>query len=157
MILIADTKLTLKKSPGKGGWTYLEIPAGGQKKRKGGWMAAKGTIDGVELNELKVWPTRNGNLFLPVKAGLRREIGKEEGDEVQVKVYIDEQPTWSPGELLDCLADEPLALERFNALDKATRHACLNWIAASANGNERVERMAEAINRLIRKAKPRFP
>ena len=75
----------LKKFPGKGGWTYAEIPEIPQdRKAHFGWVRVNGSIDGYPLNKHKLMPMGNGTLFLPVKAAIRKKIGKEEGDHVQI-------------------------------------------------------------------------
>lgn len=58
-------------------------------------------------------PMGNGKLFLPVKADIRKIIGKKEGDWVNIVLFADNAPTEIPEELLDCLKDDPMAHKTF--------------------------------------------
>ena len=45
----------LKKFPGKGGWTYAEIPEIKSKRKSPfGWVKVKGFIEDVEINHYKL-------------------------------------------------------------------------------------------------------
>jgi len=78
----------LKKFPGKGGRIYAEISEIVQNKENPfGWVTVKGQIDDYILNHYKLMPMRNGQLFLPVKAAIRKQIAKKAGDYVQVILY----------------------------------------------------------------------
>lgn len=72
---IVKAQYLLKKFPGKGGWTYIEIPEVKQNRSNPfGWVKVKGLIDNYELKQYKLMPTGNGKLFLPVKATIRKKI-----------------------------------------------------------------------------------
>ncbi|MEO1053604.1 MAG: DUF1905 domain-containing protein [Bacteroidota bacterium] len=80
-----NKKYLLKKLPGKSGWTYAEIPKIPQdRKAHFGWVRVNGSIDDYPLNKFKLMPMGNGTLFQPVKAAIRKKIGKEAGDHVQI-------------------------------------------------------------------------
>lgn len=87
-LLLLHKKVVLKKMNMKGGWTYAELPnvleASG---RPFGWVMADVVVDNVELNDSKLMPMKNGNLFLALNATLRKKIGKEAGDSVQIMIY----------------------------------------------------------------------
>lgn len=69
---LADGFYMLEKFPGKGGWTYAEIPELVQDKTKPfGWLTVKGTVDDYVLNQYKLMPMGNGKLFLPLKRAIR--------------------------------------------------------------------------------------
>jgi hypothetical protein len=72
---VVDRICVLQKFPGKGGWTYAEIPELLQNKNTAfGWVTVKGSIDSFEINQYKLMPMGNGKLFLPVKASIRKKI-----------------------------------------------------------------------------------
>jgi hypothetical protein len=87
---LINKKYLLEKFPGKGGWTFAQIPGIPQnKKAHFGWVKVKGTIDGFEIKHDHLMPMGNGMLFLPVKSGIRKKINKKEGDWVHVVLYPD--------------------------------------------------------------------
>ena len=74
-IPLVNAEYLLKKHPGKGGWTYAEIPEILQnKKNPFGWVKVRGNIDGFELKQYKLMPMGNNQLFLPVKAEIRKKV-----------------------------------------------------------------------------------
>ncbi len=114
---IVDKKYKLEKFTSKGGWTYVPLPGIKITKQNAfGWVKVCGTIDGYEINNFSLMPMSEGVLMLPVKAEIRKIIGKQEGDTVHVILYYDDRPLEIPGELLLCLSDEPRALQFFEKL-----------------------------------------
>jgi hypothetical protein len=78
---LVDKKYRLEKFAGKGGWTYAKIPELlPDKNNPFGWVRVRGSIDAVELTGYHLMPMGNGHLFLPVKAAIRKQIKKQEGD-----------------------------------------------------------------------------
>jgi len=95
-------------------------------------------------------PMGNGNLFLPVKAEIRKKIKKEEGDFVHVVLYPDSSHLEVPEELLLCLQDEPTALKFFQSLSESEQNYYIQWIYSAKKEETKVKRVAQTINRLMR-------
>lgn len=143
-------KCLLEKFPGKGGWTFARVPEiPPDKKTPFGWVKVKGSIDTYALKNYRLMPMGDGTLFLPVRAEVRRKIGKKEGDWVRVVLERDDAPTTIPADVYDCLRDEPVALQAFHRLSDAQQAREIQAIADSRNDEVKVARIARLIQRLV--------
>jgi Domain of unknown function (DUF1905)/Bacteriocin-protection, YdeI or OmpD-Associated len=142
----------LQKFPGKGGWTFAAIPEIlPEKKNPFGWVRVKGTIDGVVIQNYHLMPMGNGQLFLPVKAEIRRQIKKNAGDWIRVELFADNDPVQIPDELLLCLQDEPLALKKFNQFSESEKANAIKCIVAAKKTATRDARIVQLIASLLKK------
>ena len=130
--LVNNTYL-LEKIPGKGGWTYAAIPEVLQSKETPfGWVRVKGSIDSYGFKQYKLMPMGNGQLFLPVKAQIRKQIKKEAGDRVKVILYADDSLLEIPEEILACFDNElPSIKKTFRSFSEGQQKAYLKWISAA--------------------------
>ncbi len=143
----------LKKFPGKGGWTYAEVPEiPPHRNNPFGWVQVKGSIDDHQLQQYKLMPMGNGQLFLPVKAQIRKKIGKEAGDYVQVVLYPDNSRLDIPEEIKECFALEaPKIFETFCNFTQGEQKAYLDWIYEAKTDETKTIRIVRMMERLQRK------
>jgi hypothetical protein len=146
---LVNKEYVLQKYPGKGGWTYAAIPEILQdKKAHFGWVKVKGSIDDHELKNCRLMPMGNGMLFLPVKAEIRKKLGKSAGDRVHIILYADHDPLEIPRDFLSCLKDEPAAYKNFMKLNESEQKAFIDWIYASKKTESRVEKIIKSIEKI---------
>lgn len=138
----------------KTGWTYIEIPASIAKKlspenKKG--FRVKGSLDDYEYSMIALLPMGGGDFIMALNAAMRKGIKKQKGATVRVKMLVDKNEIKPPEELMDCLADEPQALEYFNSLNKGHQNYFTNWINSAKTDPTKAKRIAATLNALNKK------
>src|SRR5688572_12126407 len=103
----------------KTGWTYIDIPedlAEKLKPKNRQSFRVKGKIDQHKISGIALFPMRGGGFIMTVNADMRKAIGKKHGAMVKLQLEEDKKGYVLNKDFMDCLADEPAAIEYFKTL-----------------------------------------
>lgn len=148
---LVNKKILLEKFTGKGGWTFARLPGVKPDPHAHfGWIKVRGLIDDFEIRQYHLMPMGNGELFLPVKAAIRKKIKKEAGDTVKVILYRDDDEIYIPEELQACLDLDPDAKKLFSKMQLDQQRDIIQYIYKLKNPENRAERIAKLMNKGFR-------
>lgn len=151
--VLVDKTYFLQKFSGKGGWTYAEIPEIEPDKHAWfNWIKVHGSIDNFELKHARLMPLGNGHMMLPVKAAIRKAIGKGEGDSVHIRLFPDNLPVEIPQEVIDCFDLEDSRLfEAFNKETANQQQEIITWIYEAKKDETKAKRIIKMMDYLKNK------
>lgn len=154
MIRFAAKILQFGQMGEKTGWSYIPISAelagklmAGNKKS----FRVKGMLDDLPITKTALIPMGEGNFIMPLNASVRKKLRKQKGDSVRVQIEVDKAVIRPPGELMDCLADEPAALAYFKSLPGSHQNYFGNWVRQAKTEGTRAKRIADVVSAMVRK------
>lgn len=153
MLQFTTTILKYEANGEKTGWTYIDIPkdlANELKPNNKKAFRVKGKLDGHAFEGISLVPIGEGNFIMALNAALRKQIKKGKGATLQVQLMLDTKEYKLPDDLLQCLADEPLALANFNKLPPSHQKYYGRWIEEAKTEPTRIKRIAKAVTALAR-------
>lgn len=132
----------------KTGWTYIDVPADIIAKLKPGNKKSfriKGKLDNYSYEGMGLIPMGKGAFILTLNATIRKAIKKQKGHTVKVQMEIDlyEKPLCAA--LLECLGDEPAALEKFKSLTPSNQRYFSNWIESAKTEHTKTKRITQSV------------
>ena len=147
--LLLHETLMLEKFRGKGGWTFVRLPEIKTPSGKClGWDKVGALFDDYEVAEIGLLSLGNGQRFLPVKAEIRKSIGKQAGDQIKLKIFALTMELNVRAEFLLCVEDDPEALKHFQSWKEQERDKYISWIEQGQSTEQQIERMAQAVDRI---------
>ncbi len=138
----------------KTGWSYIRIPAALAKQLKPDnkkSFRVKGKLDDHAISGVALLPMGEGDFIMALKAEIRKKLRKQKGDKLAVQLEVDTKKIEPPKDLLDCLADEPKALEYFKSLPKSHQNYFGNWIKSAKTATTRASRIARVVDAMLKK------
>lgn len=138
----------------KTGWSYIEIPQEIASKIKPGYKKSfrvKGTLDNYAIERTSLLPMGGGSFIIPINITIRKALGKRKGAVIKVIIQADDRDVEINKTFLECLADEPKALEFFNSLPRGHRNYFSKWIESAKTEETKANRIARAVTSLSRK------
>ena len=138
----------------KTGWTYIVVPADVANRlapgnRKG--FRTKGLLDSYRFSGKSLIPMGGGNFIFTIDAKIRKAIGKRHGAMVDVQIEFDKSNYQLNKEFMECLKEEPKALEFFRSLTGSHQRYFSKWIESAKTEETKAKRIAQSINAFLKK------
>jgi hypothetical protein len=147
---------TIKKFGQQGektGWTYIELPAEMAEQLQPGMKKSfrvKGKLDKHSIEGVAMLPMGGGDFIIPLNGEMRKAIGKTKGATLEVKLQVDKKEFVLCPELIECLNDEPKALEYFSKLPPSHQKYYSKWIESAKTEPTKAKRIATAVTGMAR-------
>ncbi|MDE3236542.1 MAG: DUF1905 domain-containing protein [Bacteroidota bacterium] len=154
MLSFTTEILKFGKQGEKTGWSYIIVSgkqaiALGHSSKKS--FRVKGFVDNYAITNVALLPMGDGSFILPLNIAIRRAIKKNYGAKLEVRIELDvAEPTISK-ELLECLSDEPSALQYFTSLPKSHQNYYSKWVESAKTVSTKTRRISLALAAMERK------
>ena len=149
MVPIVDGTFMIEKFLSKGGWTYVLLPQlESNKNAPFGWRNVFGTIDNLFIENYNLQPFGNGQLFLPLNAKVRKDIKKNVGENVKIKLYETILSNEDITKIINCFQANEQANIRWQKLSDANKSKTLHHIFRAKNEDEKAKRILAFIDNI---------
>jgi hypothetical protein len=138
----------------KTGWTYIEIPPDlAEKIKKGNKQSfrVKGKLDACKIAGVALIPMGGGTFILTLNASLRKLVKKKVGAMLEVSLQEDKADFVFNKDFMDCLEDDPAALNHFKSLTGSHQRYFSKWIDSAKGAETKAKRIALAVSALAKK------
>lgn len=154
MITYNTPILKFDKKGEKTGWTYIDVPADIAEQIKAGCKRSyrvKGKLDGFAIAQVALIPMGNGHFIIPLNADMRKGTGKKKGAMLTVQLQEDKNEYELNADFMECLADEPAAMEFFKTKSLSYQRYYSKWIESAKTAATKTKRIAMAVSSLAKK------
>ncbi|MDD6796493.1 MAG: YdeI/OmpD-associated family protein [Clostridiaceae bacterium] len=144
---------TIKKHPNKDA-AYVEIPFDVEKEFGAKRVKVKVLFDGIEYRG-SIVKMGMPCYMIGITKEIRKKIGKEAGDNINVSVEKDEdvRKVELPEDFKDKLDKSECALEFYDSLSYSAKRKYCQWISSAKKEETRNARIEKAMENLINKIK----
>ena len=149
MIKFTTTILKFDEKGEKTGWTYIVIPVEQAQKLKPNFKKSfrvKGKLDNHAVKQVALIPMGEGDFIIPLNAEMRKALGKRRGAQLTVQLTADDAAFHFSKEMLECLEDEPKALENFKKLSGSEQKYFSKWIDSAKTADTKAKRILQMLN-----------
>jgi len=150
-------KTTIQKFDKQGektGWTYIQISAAQAKKINPGVKVGyrvKGRLDYFSFEKMALFPMGEGHFIMPLKANIRKQIGKQKGDRITVEMELDQRQIQPSADFMKCLREDPVALKFFNTLPGSHQRYFSKWVDEAKTMPTKTKRIVMALTAFSKK------
>lgn len=154
MISYETTILKFDKQGEKTGWTYIVVSAKIATQLKPDCKKSfrvKGKLDDYKIEQVALIPMGDGDFIIAINAAMRKGTGKRKGATLKVQLQEDKKEYLLNPELMQCLEDEPVALEFFKSKSASYQRYYSKWIESAKTEVTKTKRIALAVSSLAKK------
>jgi hypothetical protein len=154
MIKFRTTIERFDKQGEKTGWTYIQISAGLAKKINPGVKVGyrvKGKLDQFSFEKMALLPMGEGRFILPLKANIRKAIGKRQGDNLTVEMELDQRQILPSADFMKCLKEDTEAMKFFKSLPGSHQRYFSKWIEDAKTVQTKTKRIVMALTAFSKK------
>ncbi len=138
----------------KTGWTYIVITAVQAKKINPGVKVGyrvKGKLDQLSFEKTALLPMGEGRFIMPLKANIRKVIGKRQGDSLTVEMELDQRQIEPSADFMKCLKEDPDAMKFFKTLSGSHQRYFSKWIDDAKTMQTKTKRIVMALTAFSKK------
>ncbi len=138
----------------KTGWTYIGITAAQARRINPGVKVGyrvKGKLDAFDFEKTALLPMGGGAFILPLKASVRKAIGKRQGDKLLVAIELDQRQIQPSADFMKCLKEDVEAMKFFKILPGSHQRYFSKWIDDAKTMQTKTKRIVMALTAFSKK------